>query len=279
MRRFGNVFLVSALIAITAFSAVMPVSAITATGSFITDTVYPGESVSYKIGLSTSSTDQAGKLSAEIVWADQTLDGSLEVAEEDSEDAPYSAADFLTLSTDALQTVPGEEVELLVEGTIPDDDGPAGRYAAVVIAGESAKLGETSSGSKVGVSVGFLVPVYLTISGKELVHTGEITNFELSEYAGPDEPITVSTTFKNTGNHHYRAVAVSVIKDQDENLVATASTRQTARSIIPRYSMLFKMSFESGLELEPGTYTVDTAVALADDGTVLDEVQTELVVA
>ncbi|HII07015.1 MAG TPA: hypothetical protein HA349_06800 [Methanotrichaceae archaeon] len=278
MIRLGNVFLVSTLIAITVLSAVMPVSAITATGSFISDTVYPGESVSYKIGLITSSTEPASNLSATIVWADQSLEGGLKAAEEDSEDSPYSAADFLSLSTDTLRTVPGEEVKLLVEGTIPDDDGPAGRYAAVTIAGESAKIGETSGGSKVGVSVGFLVPVYLTISGKELIQTGEITDTELSEYTGPDEPITVSTTFKNTGNHHYRAVGVSIIKDQDENVVATASTRATARSIIPRYSMLFKMSFESGLVLEPGTYTVDMAVAMSDDGTVLDTETTELVV-
>jgi hypothetical protein len=114
-----------------------------------------------------------------------------------------------------------------------------------------------------------LVPVLVTIAGTTPTETGSITNLSVSDVT-IGQPISVTTTFKNTGNYHYyHTVNTVTISDTNGNIIGNFSTQPSVSAIIPgntvQYSATPKIQ-----NLPAGTYTADSKVLL-ENGKVLDE--------
>ena len=80
------------------------------------------------------------------------------------------------------------------------------------------------------------------------------------------QPITITTTLKNTGNYHYyHTVNEVTITDANGNVLADNSTQPSAYAIIPGNTVGFTIQPEVK-NLPLGTYTVNSKVLL-EDGT------------
>jgi len=127
----------------------------------------------------------------------------------------------------------------------------------------------------IGVSVGADTPVILTIAGSKQIKTGEIENISLAELVSAKRQ-NVSIKFKNTGNYHYKVHAISSLKDEKGDVLATDSP-EVKGSIIPTATRQIKFSLIPKSELTPGTYTVGVNVTL-EDGTMLESKATEFAI-
>jgi methionine-rich copper-binding protein CopC len=115
----------------------------------------------------------------------------------------------------------------------------------------------------------YVIPVLLTVKGTTLTHTGSITNVGAGE-AVTSKPVTIQTTLKNTGNHHYNGVFVDVtVTDSGGNVVSTASTNPSLQSLMPENEMTLTAPLSAALA--PGTYTVTSDVKV---GTTLIDTKT-----
>jgi len=240
-----------------------PVSAdpgLKVTGAKCTASVAPGQTITHRMTVGIGESDPAMDIFVDVKGFGQSLDGAYQELEVQDDTSPYSVREFITLDKRAFHLDPGESQEVTATISIPEDVGSGGGYALIYI--HSKPTGEGSVGYVTAVDV----PIALTISGTELIKTGEITDISVS----PDKPIAVSTTFHNSGNYHYRAKNEVKLKDEAGNILATAATSPTGSSIIPPYSYQFKVSLSPEQELSPGKiYYVVSQVTLEDD-TLLD---------
>lgn len=225
-------------------------------GALLQMDVAPGDHINHTVTLSLKEDEEPTEAVAGVFGHGMRLDGARVPTEDTPEMAPYSAAGFLTVSPETAEIKPGEPTVFIIEGTVPEDVGSGGRYALVNIA--TPPRGE----GRIGIALAAIVPVVLTISGTELVHTGEISELNLS-----DEQVSVA--FKNTGNHHFRASAEAVVEDDDGEVVASVTAPLMYTALIPAATWLFEMEIDYEGDLEPGTYTVEATVLNAD-GELLD---------
>ncbi len=238
-------------------------------GAIIEKEVDPGGSFTHDITVSSDSTDVPMDMVIDILGLNQSLDGENMELNGDEDIGPYSARAFLKVSPSAFHLEPGKSQKVLVEGAIPADTKPGGRYALINI--HSLPIGNGT----IGIVVAVDVPVRLTVSGQELTKTGSIGNLKLEEPVSSDRQ-NFSLTFKNTGNLHFKARVDAVLKDMDGDAVASASTPLSS-NILPDASRLFWISFAPEKRLKPGAYLMNTAVK-QEDGSVLTpkEVQFKL---
>jgi hypothetical protein len=222
----------------------------------------PGDYVDHSMTIGIDDTDSPKNFSVQLMGFGQSLSGASSPLKPEEDISPYSARPFLEINLTEFHLDSGGSQTVNMTGRIPDDVGEGGRYAIVTI----SSLSPGGEGS-VGISVGFEVPVLLTIDGTELIHTGEITDVEIDEIES-SPGIKVSAIFKNTGNHHYKAKAGAVLQDKSGKVLAEASTPLSFSSIIPPNSREFKLSLEPGAELNPGAYNLNVTISLKD-GTVL----------
>jgi hypothetical protein len=245
-----------ALLFLLALSATLNASALTISGGLFKADVAPGEQIKHKITVSIGENDTATEAIAGVFGYGFSLDGARGILKAEKDKSPYSARGFLSISPESALIKPGEPVTFVLEGKVPEDVGSGGRYALVHITTPPSGSGQ------VGIALAAMVPVLLTISGSDLVETGEITNLTVS---GDN----VSAIFKNNGNHHFKASAEAVMKNDKGEVVASAEAPLMSTSLVPTASWLFKMNFKQEKELAPGTYTVEANVT-KEDGTVLD---------
>jgi hypothetical protein len=225
--------------------------------------VKPGTTYIFPMAVSTKDTDPASDYAIDILGFGQSLDaGSYEGLPPSMDVSPYSARSFISVPSSSLHFVPGERKEFNATIKIPQNVSDGGRYAVILIHPAAAGTGQASFATAV------LVPVMLTVEGSRLIETGEITAVSVGEVVAA-KPIVVSTTLKNTGNHHYYgAVNKLTVMDAAGKTVATATTEPFSRAVIPAQSVRFDTELTTGLPV--GTYSVKSVMTL-QDGTVLDE--------
>ncbi len=245
-----------ALCLLVALSTTSSAETLSVTGTRFEAEVIPGEHIVHTITVKISEGDPPVDLNAMIFGYGLSLESSKITLRPDEDLSPYSATDFLKITPTQVSLFPGESKTIVLEGDVPMDVGSGGRYALVKI--ETDALGK----GVVGVVMAVVVPVRLTVSGTDLVETGEITDLRISE----DK---VSAIFESTGNHHYLAGAEAVLKDEGGNVVANYSTASRIDPLLPMTSHLFEVQFDSKNGLTPGTYTVEVSV-IHENGTVLD---------
>lgn len=230
-------------------------------GAIIERTVDPGETFTHEMSISSDSASPPMDLTVDILGMNQTIDGENIELKDDEDVAPYSARAFLKATPTSFHLEPGESQKVIVEGKIPNNSRPGGRYALIDI--HSLPIGNGT----VGIIVAVEVPVRLTISGPSLENAGRIEDLRL------EEPVTtklqnISLIFRNTGNCHYKAIANAVLKDIRGSAIANASAPMSSY-IIPGTSRIFQISAASKKELLSGTYLVNVTVTL-DNGSILD---------
>ncbi len=160
----------------------------------------PGQHVDHEITVSLRDNEAPMDLQVDIQDWGQTLEGSNQELEE-GDVASYSAKGFLKASPSSFHLEPGESRKVLVEGDIPEDVGPGGRYALISVHSLPLVGADEGSEGNVGVAVAINALVRLTISGTEISRIGEITDIRAEDPS--EECQNISLIFKNTGNYHF----------------------------------------------------------------------------
>jgi len=231
-------------------------SGLTFTNALLDKNVAPGEEIYHEITIALSGNETAMSAVGGIYDYGMGLDGARIPLVDDKEMAPYSAVGFLRLTPENAMIEPGKPAKFVIEGRVPEDVGSGGRYALVEIHTPPQGAGQ------VRFALATIVPIRLTISGTELIETGEITDLN----ATAEE---VYLIFKNTGNHHFKASARADLRDEDGKIVSSAEAPLMDTPLVPTASYLFKMTFKGGTGLAPGRYTAVASV-IHENGTVLD---------
>ena len=180
---------------------------------------------------------------------------------------PYSARSFITLDNSTIHLKPGTKQSVTATINLPQNVGAGGRYAIIYI--------HSLPGAGSSLSTAVVVPVFITVAGTTPTETGSILQVDTGTVT-IGQPITITTTFKNTGNYHYYAASNEVtMTDANGALVANASTTPMVYAIIPGNTVQF-VTQPNVTNLQAGTYTVDSKVLL--NGQVLDEKNTTFTV-
>jgi len=243
-----------------AFSMTASAGTLSVGGSRFEAEIIPGDHITHEITVNIAEDDEPVDVKAGVFGYGLSLEGSKQPLGSEDDLSPYSAADFLEVTPTKANLKPGEPTKFVLEGEVPVNVGTGGRYALVKIETDAQGSG------KVGVITAIVIPVRLTISGSDIIETGEITDLKVS-----DEK--VSAIFENTGNHHYLASAEAVIKDKGGDVVANYSIPLQIDPLIPTTSRLFDILLDQEMELPTGSYTVEVSV-IHEDGTVLDTEET-----
>jgi len=230
-------------------------------GAILKAEALPGEEIRHQMVVTVAEEGSPLELAAEVVGFGQALDGGPFRLEPEDDAGPHSAREFLRASPERFHIEPGSSEGLLLEGEIPSDVGAGGRYALVEI--RTLPVGD----GPLGIAFAVYVPIYLTISGTELVEAGEITALEVEE--GPSGGLVASLTFKNTGNHHFRARAGAVLRDEGGKILAAGEAPLEEASIIPTASRLFEIRLDGAGDLSKGAFL--GARVTSEDGRALDE--------
>jgi hypothetical protein len=225
----------------------------------------PGQHVNHDMTVSLRENEAPMDLQVDIQDWSQTLEGGNQELEE-GETSSCSAKGFLKASPASFHLEPGGSQKVLVEGDIPQDVGPGGRYALISIHSLPTVEEDDSSEGNVGVAVAINSLVRLTISGTELLREGEITDLRIEDPSSCGHQ-NISLIFKNTGNYHYKACAKAALKDEEGNLLANSSSPLSS-NMIPSASRIFFVSLSLEKELLPGTYYI-SAIVEQEDGSVL----------
>ena len=236
--------------------------AVIVSGVIFNPEVNAGEHVSHEITVSQKSTENATDLTIDLYDWNQTIDGSNIVGEEGSVKTPYSAKSFLNVTPSSIHLEPGSTKKILVEGDIPADTSPGGRYAIVSIM-DSPKLAGKGEGTAglVSVVVGYKALIMIKVRG-DILQTAEITDLSVEKPISPKQQ-NVTMTLKNTGNFHYKPDIELAIKDKNGNTLAN-DTLVANSSIIPPFSHNFRLSLKPENGLEPGKYLISARVSLKD---------------
>ncbi|PKL68315.1 MAG: hypothetical protein CVV30_10340 [Methanomicrobiales archaeon HGW-Methanomicrobiales-1] len=219
------------------------------------------------IGQNENPTD----VSVEVMGLGQDLDQTYTTIDPRSDTTPYSARTFISLDKTLIHLKPGIPEKVTATITLPKDVGSGGRYASIYIYAVPAQgqIGQT-------MTTAAIVPVAITISGTTPTITGSITSVDVGEVV-VGQPISVTTSFKNTGNY-YAVSPINQVKilDLKGNIIANSSTAPSGYAVIPGNTVQYVLKPDAKT-LQQGSYTIDSKILLAS-GKVLDEKMTPFTV-
>jgi hypothetical protein len=221
------------------------------TNAILVAEVAPGDTITHK-------------MEANIASSDSPMDLIVEVRDLENISEEYSARNFVTLEQTEYHLEPGIPQEIIATVHVPTDVGNGGRYAVVVIKQKPKETG-------VNIVVAVNVRLYLTVKESQLVHSGEITNISTGD-AVSGKPVEFTTTFRNTGNHHFKFKEVFSISDSQGEELDKIYTSLSAASVIPSLYDDIKATYIPKSSLPLGKYSLKVT-AMLDDGTVLDEAE------
>jgi hypothetical protein len=248
----------------------VPVVAVKVEGAKIMMDVKPDTTYIFPMAVSIGAHDKASDYAAEVYGFGQSANAGSYTPLTASEDTgAYSARGFVTVTRPLIHLNPGERVEFNATIKVPANAGDGGRYAIIHIHPVAAGTAQASFTTAV------IVPVMLTISGSKITETGTITDVSVGDIVA-GKPITVTTTLKNTGNHHYYKAASRVtVTDSAGATVGMASASPVINAVIPGQSVRFPVPLSTALP--PGTYTVKSEMLL-ESSAVLDSRSTTFTV-
>ena len=252
-------------------SAIPLASALGLSGGIFVAQVSPGEHIKHDISISTSKNESSLNITINILDMLQGPHGET-LARNLSASNPYSARSFLRISPSSFHIEPGGSQKVLLEGDVPSQAGPGGKYAVLNIRGSPNQTGIPKSTSGVNFVIAINGIVELMISKEKTVKTGTITKL------GAQEPVlgtqqNISMMYNNTGNIQYNFKTNGALMDENKRVLANASTA-SGIPIMPGALRFINFSLMPKKELQPGTYDINATVRL-DDGTVLASKETE----
>jgi hypothetical protein len=248
----------------------VPAAALKVEGAKIMLDVKPGTSYVFPMAVSIKAEDAASDYAVEVYGFGQSVDGGSYTPLTAAEDTgAYSARTFVLMDSSVIHIDPGQRKAFNATIRVPANVGDGGRYALIHIHPAAAGSGKTAFATAI------IVPVMLTVQDSNLVETGTITGVSVGDIVA-GKPITVATTLKNTGNHHYYGVSNQVtVTNAAGNAVATAKATPVSNAVIPGQSVRFDTPVSTPLSV--GMYTVKSDLML-ESGTVLDSSSTSVTV-
>jgi hypothetical protein len=239
----------------------VPVSAIGVMGAKYLNSVAPGGTDIHTMTVSNGADQKPTDIQIDVMGFGQAMEKGYIGLDPANDLSPYSGRKLITLSSTTLHLEPGTSKEVKATINVPQNMGSGGRYAIISVHA-LAKTGES-------VTTGINVPVFITVSGTKPTESGSIQKVDTGNVA-IGQPITVTTTFTNTGNYHYyNTINKVTVSDSKGNLIANISTSPSPFAIIPGNTVQFIAKPEIGT-LGIGSYTVHSAISLGD-GRILDE--------
>lgn len=248
-------------------SAVSADSSLTVKGGYLETYVGPGETHIHTMIVSSGADSPTLDIQVEAVGFGNLASGAWTMVDPAEDISPSSARELIidiTPSSFTLQPGGSQQVEARI--VIPDTFDDAARYAMVHFI--TQPLGQSGG---TGMRAAVDVPIILKSKGVPILTEGQITEVQAGEVES-GKPISINTTFKNTGNFHYRAKNEVVIFDEQGTELGKSSSSLTPLGIIPSYSVEIKTFHNltgAGEIVEPGTYQIISTVILEDD-TILD---------
>jgi hypothetical protein len=238
-----------------------PVSAISVSGAKYMNSIPPGGTDIQKMTVGIGADDDPTDVMVEVLGFGQTRDLVYTTLTPVNDLSPYSARKFISLDTNTIHLEPGAKKEVTAKITLPKDVGAGGRYAIIYI--------HALPGKGKSFTTAVNVPVLVTVSGSSPTEAGSITHLDVGNVT-IGQPISIITSFKNTGNYHYyHTVNVVALKNANGNIIARNSTPPSVYAIIPGNTVDFTIRPDVK-DLQAGTYTVDSKIIL-ESGRVLDE--------
>jgi hypothetical protein len=119
------------------------------------------------------------------------IDGSLSL----HDDAPYSAANWLTVEPSSFDLTPGGSLDVTVSIVVPKSPDLGDHQVALVFL---VPAGESTSNIK--VNRGIAVPVYITVPGT-IDDTVLVSDFKAPAFS-PGGPVTITAIVQNSGTVH-----------------------------------------------------------------------------
>jgi hypothetical protein len=249
----------------------IPASAIKMTGTNYVGSIAPGGTAIFSMGIGIESNENPSDLLIEVMGFGQELNGEFTPIAPVDDTNPYSARKFITLDKTTLHLEPGTSQRVNATITFPTNVGAGGRYAIIYV--HSLPVNGTGQAA---LTTAMVIPVLITISGTTPALTGSITGVDVGELT-VGQPVVVTTTFKNTGNLHYRYITNEVtLTDGNGNILAKGSASPWPKSIIPGSTVHYTVEPDVK-NLPVGTYKIDSKVLL-EDGKILDEKTTTFTV-
>jgi len=274
IRRYLVVPLVLAIVLISLSTLVAPPvfanPGFTVTSAIVVADVSPGQTLTHVMTLSIAATDPATDVQIQVMGVTQSSDGNLQPLDASQDTGNYSARSFVTVDKSTVHLEPGVPQDVTATIQVPQDVGDGGRYAIIHIATQP------TGGGGVTFVTAVNVPIYLTISGSQILNTGKIIRVSAGEVTS-GQPVDIFTYFQNTGNHHFKVEGQVSITNSQKQVVGTIAIPLTSASILPGMTRELVVSFAPNNELEVGTYTIDSKITL-EDGTLLDEATGSFVV-
>lgn len=264
--RVGSVITLAFVVALLLALLPILVSAnpgLTVSNPLILADVNPGQTFTQQMTVSIGATDPATDISVKITGVAQSLNGGYILLDAPQDTSLYSAREFVTVDKNSFHLEPGDSQDITATIQVPQDAGAGGRYAIIDIATEP------TAGTGVHIISAIAVPVYLTVTGSQLIHTGRIAELSIGNVTN-GQPINILINFQNTGNHHFKVKGeVSVTNGRGQSL-GIISIPVTSSSILPGMVRQLQATFLPNGEMPAGTYTISSTVML-EDGTLLDE--------
>jgi len=220
-------------------------------GALIQDTVAPGDQRTYNFGVS-DTTEEPMDVTIQVMGYGEK-NGNLAALAPEQDTGPYSARQFLSVSTNRFHLEPGERRDITLAASVPGD-ASGGRYAVVYVVQSPP---EGSSGAVAVAAVA--IPVLLTIKDTELKRTGEIEKIDLVPGESPGQ-VTVNARLTNTGNYHYKFRATATIRDTANNVLGVSDPVEANSSLIPGLSRLISIPVTVKKEMPPGEYIAEVEI-------------------
>ena len=249
---------------------IQPAAALKVEGARILLDVAPDTNYIYPMAVSINPTDTPSDYAVDVLGFGQSPEGGSYTPLTAAEDTgAYSARALVTVESPVIHIEPGERRAFNATIRVPQNVGEGGRYALIYI--HPAATG----GGQSAFATAMIVPVMLTIQNTKVAETGTITEMGVGDIAA-GKPITVSSTLKNTGNHHYYGVVNRItVTDPAGKTVGTVKTDPASNALVPGQSVRFTTSISTPLSI--GTYTVKSDMLL-ESGTVLDSRTTSITI-
>jgi hypothetical protein len=214
--------------------------------------------------------DPATVITVQLEGMTQGSDGTLETLAAAQDTGPYTARPFITIDQNSFPLNPGDSQIVTATIQIPQDVGAGQRFAMITLQTQPVPGVGVNTISEVDV------PIYLTISGSQMINTGTITSLTTSSIT-TGQPIIVTTAFENTGNYHFKIEGQIGITSSQGMILDTIGIPETTSNIMPGLTRQIITTVTAAGTLSPGTYTVNSSITLSD-GTPLDKKSTTFTV-
>jgi hypothetical protein len=251
---------------------VQPITCFQVSGILIEGTYAPGDHITHQLIVESGKNEAPIDIQVDIMDAKQSLDGIANAIETNSDAKAYSAKDFFKASPTHFHLNPGDNQTVQVDGSIPSNASPGGKYAIISV--HSLPQNNTGGASGASIVTAINTLVRLTITGGTLDKAGEIENLEVESPIADQQNLSLS--YKNTGNIHYPVKVNAVLMNESEAILATASI-SSGSNIFPTATRTFELYLKPMKKLSPGKYEINATVTLEDNTTLATkEVQFQL---